>query len=107
MLAAYWVMDSVDRCHVGFTSWHLVMNKDKFDGTLAQVTEVYTVDDTSNEKRQNVYKNFGFAKAVLIFEVGNMTKELELECNKATRLNKKTIHNNGGGRIKEATCRKN
>ena len=39
-LAVYWVMDSVDRCQVGFTSWHLMKHGDKFDGALTQVTEM-------------------------------------------------------------------
>ena len=65
-LAAYWVTDGVDRCQVNFTPWHLVKDEDKFDGVLAQVTEVYSVDDTNNHKKKKVYKNFGFAKAVFI-----------------------------------------
>ena len=65
-LAVYWVMDSVDRCQVGFAPWHLVKDGDKFDGALAQVMEVYSVNDTNKHKRQKVYKNFGLAKAVLI-----------------------------------------
>ena len=56
---------------------------------LAQVTEVYSVDDIINHRRQKVYKYFGFAKSVLILEVENTTKESQLECNKARTLNKK------------------
>ena len=65
---------------------HLVKHGDKFDGVLAQVTEVYSVDDVSKQKRQRVYKNFSFAKAVLISEVGYATMDTELECNSATKL---------------------
>ena len=79
---AYWVMDGVDRCQVGCTSWHLVKHGDVFDCMLAQVTEVYSVDDISNQKRQKVYKNFGLAKAVLILDIGKATKKLELEYNR-------------------------
>ena len=50
---------------------------DKFDGRLAQVTVEYSVDDISKQKRLKVYKNFGFAKAVLILQVGNTTNELD------------------------------
>ena len=39
-LALYWVTDDVDKGQVGFTSWKLVKHGDKFDGALAQVTEV-------------------------------------------------------------------
>ena len=58
-------------------TWHLAKHKDKFDCVLAQVTEIYSVDDISNQKRQK--------RAVLIFEVGNTTKESQLECNKAIK----------------------
>ena len=68
------MIHGVDRCQVGFTSCHLVKHGDKFDGALAQVTEVYNVDDVSNQKKQKVYNNFGFVKTVLILEVGNATK---------------------------------
>ena len=61
-LAVYWVMDGVGRYQAGFISWHLVKHSDKFDGALAQVTEVYSANYTSNHKKQKVYKNFGFAR---------------------------------------------
>ena len=64
LVLVYWVMDSVDRCQIAFTSQHLVKHMYRFDGTLAQVMEVYSVDDDSNQKRQKVHKNFGFVKAV-------------------------------------------
>ena len=65
-LVVYWVMDGVDKCQVDFTSLQLVKQSDKFDDALSQVLEVYSVNDTSNHKRQKVYKNFGFATVVLI-----------------------------------------
>ena len=99
-MAVYLLTDGVDRCQVGFTPWHLVKDGEKFDGALAPVTEVYSVNDISSHKRQKVHKNFGFAKAVLILEVENTTKESELELNTA----RTKIHNNGGDRIKEAVC---
>ena len=101
-MAVYWMTDGVDRCLVEFAPWHLVKHGDKFDGALAQVMEVYTVNDTSNHKRQNINKNFGFAEAVLILEVEIITKESELESNAARTLKK--IHNNGGDNLKEAVC---
>ena len=72
-LAVYWVTDGVGRCQDGFSSWHLVKQGDKFDG--AQVMKIYNADDMSKQKRQKVYKNFGFAKAVFISEVGIATKD--------------------------------
>ena len=74
--------NDVGRYQVGFTSQHHVKHGDKFDGALAQVMEEHSDDDISNEKRQNVYKNFGFAKASLVSEVGNAKKDSELKCNK-------------------------
>ena len=97
----YWVTDSVDMCSVGFNSWHLVKHRDEFDGALAQVMEVCSADDMSKQKRQN----FVFAKAVLFSEVGNATKDSELDCDKVTTF-KKAIHNNGVGRIIEVAYRK-
>ena len=69
------------------TSKHLVKHRDEIDGALAQVTEVYSVDDNSNQKRQKFYKNFGFA--VLISEVENTAGASELALNKATSSDKK------------------
>ncbi len=39
-ITAYWVMDGVDRCHVGFLPRHMV-KAGCFDGALAQVTHVF------------------------------------------------------------------
>ena len=52
------------------------------------MTEICGVDDNNNQKRQKVYNNFGFSKAVLMLEVENTTEELELELNEATASNK-------------------
>ena len=88
-MAVHWVMDGVDRCQGGFTSQHLVRHGNKFDGAWTQVREVCSVDDTSNHKKQKVYKNFSFAKAVLILEVENTRKDSELETYKERTLSKK------------------
>ena len=72
-------MDGVDSCQVGFTSWHLVKHRGKFDGVLTQEMEVYSADDMSKQKMQKVYKNCGFSKAVEFSEVGNAKKDSELE----------------------------
>ena len=41
--------------------------------------EIYSADDVSKQKRQKVYKSFGFAKMVLISKVGETTKDSEDE----------------------------
>jgi hypothetical protein len=45
-IAAYWVMDGVDCCHVGFLQRHMVRQAACYDGALAQVTHVFNVDPT-------------------------------------------------------------
>jgi hypothetical protein len=45
-IAAYWVTDSVDRCHVGFLPRHMVKQAGRYDGALAQVTRVFNADPT-------------------------------------------------------------
>ena len=60
------------------TCAHLIKHGYKFDGTLAHEMEVNSVHDNNNQKRQKVYKYYGFAMAVLIWEVGHITEELDL-----------------------------
>ena len=64
-LAVYWVMDG-GWCQVGFVPWHFIKHMGKNNGVLAQVAYVYNAAYDSNYRRQKVYKNHGFAKAVLI-----------------------------------------
>jgi hypothetical protein len=45
-VAAYWVTDGVDRCHVGFLPRHMVKQARCYDGALAQVTRVFNADPT-------------------------------------------------------------
>jgi hypothetical protein len=45
-IAAYWVTDGVDRCHVGFLQCHMVKQAAHFDGALAQVTFFFNADPT-------------------------------------------------------------
>ena len=65
-LAVYWVIDSVDRCQVGFVPWDLVKHMGKYNGVLVQTTDVFSTVDDSNYRRKKAYKNHGVAKAVLI-----------------------------------------
>ena len=75
-LAAYWVMNGVDRCQVAFVLWHLIKHMDKYNGELVQVTDVYSAVDDSHYGRQKVYINHGFVKVVLILEC-DATQEAE------------------------------
>ena len=49
---------------------------DKYDGILVQLTDIFSTVDDINYMRQKVYKNYGFAKVVLILECDG-TKEAE------------------------------
>ena len=43
-ISAIWVTDGMDRCRVGFLSRHLVKHATCYDGSLAQVTLVFSAD---------------------------------------------------------------
>jgi hypothetical protein len=45
-IAAYWVTDGVDCCHVGFLPRHMVKQAGCYNGVLAQVTRVFNADLT-------------------------------------------------------------
>ncbi len=45
-IAAYWVTDGVDCCHVGFLPCHMVKQAGCYHGVLAQVTRVFNADPT-------------------------------------------------------------
>ncbi len=45
-IAAYWVTDGVDCCHVGFLPRHMVKQAGRYNGALAQVTHVFNADPT-------------------------------------------------------------
>jgi len=44
-IAAIWVTDGIDRCHVGFVLCHMVRHSARYyDGALLQVTHVFSED---------------------------------------------------------------
>ena len=65
-IAAFWVSDGVDRCHVSFLLQHHVKHWKKLEGVLAQITEVYTGDSDSPTKHQKHYRNSGVAIGAII-----------------------------------------
>jgi hypothetical protein len=67
-IAAYWVMDSVDRCRVGFLQCHMVKQAARFNGALAQVTHVFNADPTccDTAERRAFHKNKGCCRAAII-----------------------------------------
>ena len=66
-LAVYYVSDGVDLCRVGFLPRHYLKNYKAYDGVLAQITDVFTIDDLSDSyKRNRVHRNCGLCRAAII-----------------------------------------
>lgn len=65
-IAANWVSDGIDRCRVGFLQRHLIKHCKRYDGALAQITEIYTADSESPMKRKKNRHNLGCCIAALI-----------------------------------------
>jgi hypothetical protein len=60
-IAAYWVMDGINCCHVGFLQRHMVRQVAHYHGALAQVTRVFSNDPTccNTAERRAFHKNKG------------------------------------------------
>jgi hypothetical protein len=67
-IAAIWVTDGIDRCHVGFLKHHMVHHATCFDGALAQVTRVFSSDPGScdSAERRMYYHNRGCCFATIL-----------------------------------------
>ena len=65
-IAAFWVSDGIDHCHVGYLPKASVKNWKQYDGALVQVIEVYSGDSDTPMKRQKFHRNHGLAMAVNI-----------------------------------------
>jgi hypothetical protein len=61
-IAAYLVSDGIDQCRVGFLPRHLVSHAKKYDGALAQITEVYSRESESASKRKKFLQIVGVLK---------------------------------------------
>ena len=68
-IAAYLVSDGIDQCRVGFLPRHLVSHAKKFDGALAQITEVYSRESESASKRKKFHHNRGCCVAAIISSI--------------------------------------
>ena len=66
VIAAFWVLDGIDCCCVGYLPKAYVKNWKQYDGALVQVGEVYSGDGDSPTKRQKFHRNHGLAVAVII-----------------------------------------
>ena len=65
-IAAFWVSDGIDCCHIGYLPKAYVKNWKQYDGALLQVVEVYSGDSDSPTKHQKFNRNHGLAVAVII-----------------------------------------
>jgi hypothetical protein len=67
-IAAYWVMDGVDHCCVGFLPHHMVRHATCYGGALAQVTCVFNADLTccNTVEHQTFHKNKGCCLAAIV-----------------------------------------
>jgi hypothetical protein len=60
-LTAYWILDGIDCCRVGFLQRQLVKHWEEYDGRIAQIVEFYK-DAESETKRKNTTRIWGAAK---------------------------------------------
>jgi hypothetical protein len=56
-LAAYWILDGIDHCHVGFLQHHFVKYWEEYDGRIAQIVEFYK--DAESETKRKKPQEFG------------------------------------------------
>ena len=65
-LAVYLVSEGIDRYRVGFLQRFLVKHKKKYDGRLAQITEILRSHSESPSDRHKYHRNKGCCHAVLL-----------------------------------------
>lgn len=82
-IAAFVVSDGIDCCRVGFLKRHLVKHWERYEGVLAQVTEVYAKDSDSPFKRKRFHHNRGVCVAAIISQLpDDVTSAMEHETGK-------------------------
>ncbi len=67
-IAAYWVSDGINRCHVGFLPRHMVKHAVHYNGALAQVTRVFRDNPMCRDTAEHCmfHKNKGCCLAAII-----------------------------------------
>jgi hypothetical protein len=63
-ITAIWVTDGIDCCRVGFVPRHMVRHAARYDGALAQVTRVFSIDPETCDSTER--KNKGYCRATII-----------------------------------------
>jgi hypothetical protein len=60
-IAAVWINDGIDCCHIGFLPWHSVKHAARYDGAVAQCTWVFSGDANACDtaERHVFHKNSG------------------------------------------------
>lgn len=64
-LAVFWVTDGVDRCQVGFLPRHYLKRAEQLDGSLAQITQVFSESELKTDRARS-RRNMGSCRAALI-----------------------------------------
>ena len=65
-ITVYWVMDSIDRCHMRFLPRAYALDGTTYNGVLCQVMEVFEKNDPSCAIHEKWHTNNGFARATVI-----------------------------------------
>ena len=65
-VVAFWVLDGIDHCHIGYLPKVYVKNWKQYEGALVQVVEVYSGDSDSPMKHQKFHRNHGLAVGAII-----------------------------------------
>ena len=74
-IAAIWVMDGIDCCHVGFVPRHMVRHAAQYNRVLAQVTRVFSSNPETcdSTERRLFFKNKGYCRAAIISTLAGTT----------------------------------
>ena len=75
-IAAIWVTDGVDCCHVGFVPCHMVKRAARYDGALALITCILSddVETCDMAERRLFHRNKGFCLVTIISTLPRSTK---------------------------------
>ena len=70
-MVVVWVSDGIDCCRVGFLPCHIVPHTALYNGSLAQVTRVFSknLDECNSAKCHTYHKNKGYTHAVVISDL--------------------------------------
>ena len=99
-IAAVWVTDGMDRCRVGFLQRHMVAHAAQYDGALAQVKRVLSVDDGDTAERRLVHKIRGCCYATIISHL--LMPKVEVKVKEEKKRGEDNNNKQGGGNKRSA-----